>query len=52
MLIEECLHCAEWNYLFSVIQVSVACSGNYHEDLVVIFAGSDCHILVGIASKI
>lgn len=42
----------ERNYIFAVVKIGVACSGNNHEELVVILSRSDSKFLIGIVSEI
>ena len=49
---EEFLDGIEGNDVFLVVEVSVARSGDYHKELVVVLTGSDGQFLVGIAPEI
>ena len=42
----------KWNYVLTVIEVCMVCTGNNHEELVIILAGNNCEFLICVTSKV
>ena len=52
IFVEEGFNRGKWDYVFAVVEISVACTRNHHEQLVVLLARSDGEFLVGVAAEV
>lgn len=52
ILAEEFFNGGEWNYIFLIIEVGMACAGNHHEELVVLLARGYGKLFIGVAAEI